>query len=78
MFFATVVIAALNGLVFLPVVLSFIGPHSVEVDGYLEGEGPKRVLGGSKRMSSASAGASTQAGDDFSFSASGPAAEENK
>jgi hypothetical protein len=63
MFFATVVIAAMNGLIFLPVVLSFLGPHSVEVDGYLEGDAPKRVLGGSKRT------ATQSGGDDFSFSA---------
>lgn len=63
MFFATVVIAAMNGLIFLPVILSFIGPHSVEIDGYVEGDAPKRVLGGSKRMSTQSGGG------DFNFSA---------
>lgn len=73
MFFAIVVIASLNGLVFLPVLLSFIGPAPVSVDDYLEDTGDDVVRpgpgSGAKRVSSVSGG------NDFSFSSNkvGPA-----
>lgn len=35
-FFSTILVAALNGIVFLPVVLSFIGPSPINVDDELE------------------------------------------
>ena len=40
MFFASIVVAALNGCVFFPIVLSIIGPHAIQVEKSLQAEKP--------------------------------------
>ena len=48
MFFVTLVVSALNGLFFLPVVLSLIGPHGVNVRRFLNEDDDAGVLDGVK------------------------------
>eukprot|EP00045_Choanoeca_perplexa_P015911 m.206891 g.206891 ORF g.206891 m.206891 type:complete len:1637 (+) comp17116_c0_seq1:125-5035(+) len=48
MFFTTLVISALNGLFFLPVVLSLVGPHGVNVKRFLNEDDDAGVLDGIK------------------------------
>jgi hypothetical protein len=48
MFFLTLVISALNGLFFLPVLLSLVGPHGVNVRRFLNDEDSDGVLEGIK------------------------------